>query len=80
MKTYQFNTNIRCAACEAKVADVFSKEPRITNFRVDLADPKRPLDVIVTDDLSKEVVIKLIAEAGYEAEPKRGVFAALFGK
>jgi copper chaperone len=80
MKTYHFNTNIRCSACEAKVADAFAKEPLIENFKVDLADPNRPLDVTVADDLSKEEVVKLINQAGYDAKPKGGIFASLFGK
>ncbi len=85
MKTYHFNTNIRCGACEAKIADAFAKEPRIENFKVDLADPNRPLDVTVIDEVSKEEVVKLINGAGYRAEgrpakPKGGIFASLFGK
>ena len=78
VKTYHFTTNIRCGACQAKVAAAFAEEPRITDYRVDLTDPSRPLDVTVSD-LSREAVIKRIAEAGYEAKPKGGL-ASLFGK
>lgn len=80
MKTYRFNTNIKCSACEAKIADAFAKEPRISEFKVDLTDPNRPLDVTVTEELSKEEVVKLIHSAGYEAKPKGSLFASLFGK
>jgi copper chaperone len=85
MKTYHFNTNIRCSACEAKIADAFAKEPRIANFKVDLTDPKRPLEVTVADEVSKEEVVRLMNGAGYQAEDrsaksKGGIFASLFGK
>ncbi len=69
MKTLRFNTNIKCADCQQKVAESFNKERRILSFKVDLQDPKRPIEVSTTDGITEAEVQSLIQQAGYQAQP-----------
>ncbi len=69
MKTFHFNTNVKCAACEQKIAESFNKEPKIISFKVDLKDPERHMEVSATDSVSEAEVLALIKTAGYEATP-----------
>lgn len=78
MKTYHFNTNIKCTACEKKIAETFTKEPKIISFKVDLNDPKRPMEVSVSEGISEAKVQSLIREAGFEATPQGGFLKSLF--
>lgn len=79
MKTFHFNTNVKCAACEQKIAESFNKEPKIISFKVDLKDPKRPMVVSTTDSVSEAEVLSLIQAAGYEATPAENSLNASLG-
>lgn len=82
MKTHTFDhTNIKCAACEAKIQGAFDQEARIESFTVDLQAADRPLTVNTADDMTTEEVNQIIYKAGYEAKPaKKGLFKKLFNK
>lgn len=79
MKNFHFNTNVKCAACEQKIAESFNKEPKIISFKVDLKDPKRPMEVSATDSVTEAEVLSLIKKAGYEATPQAGSLNSLRG-
>lgn len=80
LHTYS-NTNIKCAACEAKIQGAFNQDSRITSFKVDLVDENRPLVVETADDMTTGEVSALIHQAGYDAKPeKKGLFSKIFKK
>ena len=82
MKVHTYsNTNIKCAACEAKIQGAFNQDDRIASFKVDLSQDNRPLIVETADDMTTQEVSSLIYQAGYEANPeKKGLFGKLFKK
>jgi len=82
MKTHTYsNTNIKCAACEAKIQGALDQDTRVASFKVDLTDDNRPLVVETADDMTTQEVSALIYQAGYEAKPeKKGLFGKIFKK
>jgi short-subunit dehydrogenase len=70
MKIFRFNTNVETFACEQKIAESFNKQPKIISFKVDLNDPKRPMEVSTTDSVTEAEILSLINAAGYEAAPQ----------
>lgn len=82
MKTHTFaHTNIKCAACEAKIQGAFEQDQRIDSFQVDLQNADRPLTVQTQDAMTTKEISALIYQAGYEAKPtKKGLFNKIFKK
>ncbi len=74
MKQYKFHTNIKCSNCEAKVSKVFSSEPGVVDFEVDLEKKDRTLKVKTIDAISEEDIISMVKSAGYDAVPVKGLF------
>ena len=71
---YQYQTNINCGGCVAKVTPYMDQEPRIKAWSVDTDNPKKILTV-EGQDLSSEEVMALVQEAGFEIKPKKkGLF------
>jgi copper chaperone len=68
METLQFKTNINCAGCIARVAPKLESTKGILNWKVDTANPNRVLTV-ETDNLSKDVVMAAVKEAGFNIQP-----------
>ena len=60
--TRQFTTNLRCAACLAKVKPVLDADPAVTDWQVDLASPGKTLTVSGAD---RAHVDELLASVGY---------------
>lgn len=79
MKIYRFNTNIKCAACQQKIAQTFNPERRIVSFKVNLQDAKRPLEVSTADNMTETEVLALIKQAGYEAKAAGGLSKSWLG-
>lgn len=69
MNIFHFNTNIKCADCQQKVAETFNKERRIISFKVDFKNSNRPIEVSCTDSMTEVDVQALIQQAGYQAQP-----------
>ena len=67
MKTLQFNTNVNCGGCVAKVKSVLDSALGISKWSIDTAQPNKPLTV-ETESLSEEEIIALIATKGFKAE------------
>ena len=68
MKTYQFNTNINCGGCVAKVTPHLNENSAIQQWSVDTQNPKKVLTV-QTESLSEEAIVNLVNKAGFKAEP-----------
>lgn len=69
MKTLQFNTNVNCGGCLAKVKPVLDAAEGISKWSIDTAQPNKPLTV-ETESLSEADIIALIASKGFNAEKK----------
>ena len=82
MKTHNFDhTNIKCAACEAKIQGAFEQDQRVDSFQVDLQNADRPLTVQTHDAMTTKEVSALIYQAGYEAKAaKKSLFRKIFKK
>ena len=68
MKQFQFNTNINCSGCVAKITPHLSKHHGIENWEVDTNNPKKLL-TIETEELNQEEVKNIIEKAGFKADP-----------
>jgi copper chaperone len=78
MKTYQFETNLKCSACEEKVRKNLEKEPLVKEVAVNLADPNKIVTVKAESPMEEEEVKVLIKEAGFDARPVKSIFKRLF--
>jgi len=67
METLIFKTNVNCGGCIAKVTPHLNEVKGIIKWNVDTANPLRILTV-EADDLSPEVIIETLKEAGYNAD------------
>ena len=67
MKRLQFNTNVNCGGCVAKVKSVLDSAQGISKWSIDTAQPNKPLTV-ETESLSAEEIIAMIATKGFKAE------------
>lgn len=67
METLKFKTNVNCGGCIAKVTPHLNEVKGIVKWTVDTANPLRIL-TIETEDLSPEVIIETLKDAGYKAD------------
>ena len=67
METLQFETNINCGGCVAKVTPHLNEEPNIKNWKVDTTNPQKILTV-ETDGISVKEIIKAVSKAGFKIE------------
>lgn len=75
----QFNTNINCGGCIAKVQPFLEEENRIQHWEVDTQHGDKILTV-ETEELKADEMIALIQNAGFKAElRKKGMLGRLFG-
>ncbi len=65
MKTLKFTTDIKCSGCIAGVSPFLNADQNISNWNVDINDPKKILTV--ETDLKESEVIDLVARAGFKA-------------
>ncbi len=79
MKTYHFETNLKCSACEDKVRKNLEKEPLVKEVAVDLADPRKTITIKAEEPLAEEELSVLIKEAGFQATPIKGFFKKFLG-
>jgi copper chaperone CopZ len=73
MKTFTFTTNINCGGCIATVTPFMEKAAGILEWKVDIADPKKPLTV-KTESLSADEIISIVKSAGFEIKEKKKRF------
>lgn len=67
MSKLKFKTNIKCGGCMATVTPFVEKESNIEKWEVDLNDPDRTM-MVEGDNVTADLVIKTLKEAGYTAE------------
>lgn len=67
MKTYTFKTNLQCSNCQAKVAPLLDKFSEIKEWKLDLEDPERRLEVAFLGTDPKDI-IELVNKVGFKAE------------
>lgn len=60
-----FKTNINCGACIRSVTPFLNEISEIENWEVDIQHPDKILTV--TGNVSVEVIVQTLEEAGYEA-------------
>ena len=78
MKTLKFKTNINCNNCVAAAKPFLDKIKNVQGWNVDTTDPEKILTV-EGDKVETENVLEMVREAGYKAEPKKGLLGKLFG-
>ena len=78
MKTYHFETNLKCSACEDKVRKNLEKEPLVKEVEINLSDPRKTVSIKAEEPLAEEELSVLIKEAGFQATPIRSMFKKMF--
>jgi copper chaperone len=68
MHTITFKTNIKCAACVAKVSPTLNELVGEHQWSVDLTDPDRVLSVEV-ESVTAQSVAAALEKVGYSAQP-----------
>ncbi|MCW5910829.1 MAG: cation transporter [Cyclobacteriaceae bacterium] len=63
----KYKTNIKCAACVAKVTPALNETVGESKWQVDLTDPSRVLTVAVDEDKTGRIA-EALQEVGYKAE------------
>lgn len=66
METSKFKTNIKCAACIAKVTPYLNESLGSGHWEVDIADPSKLLTV--KGEISESIIQEALKKAGYKAE------------
>jgi copper chaperone len=66
METMKFKTNIKCAACVAKVTSSLNETAGENKWAVDLSDPARILTISDSQDYQK--IVEALQKVGYKAE------------
>lgn len=67
MKTYKLKTNAKCSGCTSRIDQALKNNPHSGSWQFDLQHPDRLL--IITTELPMDEIIRIVAEAGYQAEP-----------
>ena len=78
MKTLKFKTNINCGGCIANAKPFLDKIKHQQGWNVDTTNPDKILTV-EGDAVETENVLEMVREAGYQAEPIKGLLGKLFG-
>lgn len=68
MEKKVFKTNINCSSCIAKVTDTLNDVAGEGNWKIDTANPEKPL-VISDVDVPTSFVVESLEEIGFKAEP-----------
>ena len=72
MKKYQFNTNINCSGCVARITPYLDANNEIKSWKVETLNPNKILTV-ETDHLSGEMIETIVKNAGFSAQKIDGV-------
>lgn len=66
MKTFKFQTNVKCGGCIATVTPFLNQEKGIAKWEVDLSSPQRIMTV-ETEELDSDDIVAVMQKAGYVA-------------
>ena len=67
MKRVKFKTNINCGGCIKAVTPALNELDNIDDWKVDIDNPEKVLEVNL-DDEDEKAVIEAVKNAGYEIE------------
>lgn len=67
METLKFKTNIKCAACVAKVTSALNESVGEDNWSVDIQNPAKILTI--ESEAKADDVRTALEKVGYKAEP-----------
>jgi copper chaperone len=65
METLRFKTNLKCSGCIAAISPGMNKISGITDWKVDLNQPDRILEVNASSEIKEDILIA-VKKAGYE--------------
>lgn len=66
MKTSKFKTNAKCNVCVAKIGEELGKVLTGEQWKLDLSDPDRVLEVV--SEIPDEELMELVRAAGFKVE------------
>jgi copper chaperone len=67
MNTLKFKTNINCNNCITAVTPYFNNADKISEWNVDITDPKKILTV-TGEEITPDYITEIAGKAGYKAE------------
>lgn len=70
MKKLEYDTNINCSSCYAKVEDELQGKNIIEKFEVDFSKKNKPAVFYLKEGASEQKLLESINNAGYKAKPK----------
>lgn len=68
MEILKFKTNIKCSGCVSKATPFLDNTAGAENWEVDTNVPEKLLTITSTENITPELIIKAVQEAGYKAE------------
>ncbi|MBC6492800.1 heavy-metal-associated domain-containing protein [Flavihumibacter stibioxidans] len=68
MEILKFKTNIKCSGCVSKATPFLNDTAGAENWEVDTNVPEKLLTITSTENITPELIIKAVQEAGYKAE------------
>lgn len=69
METLKFKTTIKCMGCVSKATPFLNEVAGAENWKVDVNNPDKVLEVAADGNTSISDVVKAVQEAGFKAEP-----------
>lgn len=67
--TVSVQTNLRCQSCLSKVREGLDNADDVLEWSADLSDPRKIVTAEIASERPYEVLVRIIGEAGYVAEP-----------
>jgi len=68
METLKFKTTIKCMGCVSKATPFLNEVAGSENWKVDVNNPYKVLEVATDGNTSISDVVKAVQEAGFKAE------------
>ncbi|BFG71203.1 hypothetical protein KACHI17_20840 [Sediminibacterium sp. KACHI17] len=69
METLKFKTTIKCMGCVSKATPFLNEVVGSENWKVDVNNPDKVLEVTANGNTAASDVVKAVQEAGFKAEP-----------
>ena len=69
METLKFKTTIKCMGCVSKATPFLNAVAGEENWKVDVNNPDKLLEVTINGGASAGDIVKAVQEAGFKAEP-----------
>ena len=69
METLKFKKTIKCMGCVSKATPFLNEVAGEENWKVDVNNPDKLLEVTINGGASAGDIVKAVQEAGFKAEP-----------